>query len=70
MGRPDIEKMERDRDVEGLIKALEHEHVTVRFGAVAALVRIGEPAIEPLIQALKDKSPFARKYACMQGSQQ
>lgn len=64
MGRPDIEKMERDRDVEGLIKALEHEHVTVRFGAVAALVRIGEPAIEPLIQALKDENRYDRSHAC------
>ena len=56
--KPDIEKMERNRDVEGLIKALRHEGI--RLEAVTALARIGKQAVEPLIQALKNEDRSAR----------
>jgi len=55
---PDIEKLEKKRDVEGLIKALRHEDV--RLEAVTALGRIGKPAVEPLIQALNDDNEGVR----------
>jgi len=44
--------MERNRDVKGLIKALRHKDLDVRSEAAKALVRIGEPAVEQLVQAL------------------
>ena len=58
MGSPDIEKMERDRDVKGLVEALRHEGV--RLEAVMALARIGKPAVEPLIQSLKNEDRSTR----------
>ena len=58
MGSPDIEKMERDEDVEGLIEALRNEGV--RLEAVMALARIGKSAVEPLIQSLKNEDRSAR----------
>ena len=58
MGRLDIEKMERDKNVEGLIEALRHEGV--RLEAVMALARMGKPAVEPLIQSLKNKDRSTR----------
>jgi len=58
MGSPNIEKMERDKDVEGLIEALRHEGV--RLEAVMALARMGKPAVEPLIQSLKNEDRSAR----------
>lgn len=54
--KPDIEKMERKGDVEGLIKALKHEDSDVRREAEEALGRIGGPiAVEPLFDMFKDK---------------
>lgn len=53
--KPNVEKMEKDRDVEGLITALKHKDVCVRLGAAAALARIGDArGVGPLTQALKD----------------
>jgi len=60
---PNIEKMEAKGDVKGLIKALRSDkHVKggYRREATGALIRIGAPAVEPLIQALKDKDPVIR----------
>jgi len=60
---PNIEKMEAKGDVKGLIKALRtNKYVKggYRREAAAALLRIGAPAVEPLIQALKDKDPVIR----------
>lgn len=62
-GPPNIRKLEAKHDVKGLIKALGypdkrdlevHRRVSfVRLDAMNALVRIGTPAVEPLIAALK-----------------
>lgn len=51
--KPNVEKMKKKQDVEGLIKALKHKDGAVQKRAIEALVDIGEPAIDPLIQALK-----------------
>jgi HEAT repeat protein len=51
---PNIERLEQKQDIEGLIKALDHPDNKVRRGATEALDRMGEPAVEPLIAALKD----------------
>jgi HEAT repeat protein len=54
LGKPDIEKMERNGDVERLIRALEHEDSDIKYDAATALGRIGDArAVEPLIRALK-----------------
>ncbi len=51
--RPDIDEMEKGRDVEGLIKALDHEDFITRKNAATALKNVGdERAVEALIQAL------------------
>jgi len=59
--KPNVEKMEKNKDVNGLIKALKDKDV--RAGAVVALGKIGKPAVEPLIQALKDKESSVRSGA-------
>ncbi|GAI34793.1 unnamed protein product, partial [marine sediment metagenome] len=49
-----IEKMQAKKDVQGLIKALNHRKENVRREAVIALGNIGDArAVKPLIQALK-----------------
>ena len=53
---PNVEKMERNRDVAGLIEALNHKENEIQDKAQLALVRIGAPAVEPLIQTLKDEN--------------
>lgn len=55
--KPDIKELYSRRDVDGLIKALNHKEVEVRREAADALGRIGdERAIEPLIIALREES--------------
>ncbi len=44
----------RKKNIDGLIRDLKDEDEGVRDAAVKALVNIGEPAVEPLIEALKD----------------
>ncbi len=51
--KPNVEKMEAKKDVDGLIKALRYNKYGIK-GAAEALGKIGDKrAIEPLIQALK-----------------
>ena len=45
--------MKAEKDVEGLIKALKDKDESVRWRGHVALGEIGEPAVEPLIQALR-----------------
>ena len=60
-GPPNVEKMKARRDVNGLIKALRYrKDKGVRQAAAEALVKIGAPAVEPLIAALKDKDSDVR----------
>ena len=53
--KPNIEKMKAERDVKGLIGTFKSTNRNVQKKAAEALVRIGEAAVEPLIQALKDE---------------
>ena len=63
-GPPNVEKMKARRDVNGLIKALRYrKDKGVRQAAAEALVKIGAPAVEPLIAALKDQNSWARAAA-------
>jgi tetratricopeptide (TPR) repeat protein len=55
--KPNVEKMEKKKDVKGLIEALKHRETDVRKKAAEALGKIGDTkAVEPLIQALKDEN--------------
>lgn len=56
-GKPDVRKLEQRRDIKGLIKALKHRDESVRSDAAEALGRIGEEAINPLIQELRRLAP-------------
>lgn len=51
--KPDLERMKREEDVLGLINSLEERDEDFRRDVIKALAGIGEPAIEPLIAAVK-----------------
>ncbi len=59
----DVERMRKERDVEGLINALKYKwKMTVRFDAADALGQIGDlRAVEPLIYALKDEDRIVKE---------
>ncbi len=63
--RPILSKEERDRRGREtaliLIESLSDSQSDVQWIAVENLVRIGEPALEPLLEALKDKNPYRRR---------
>lgn len=62
MGEPDIQRMKRGKDVEGLIEAL--KHLMVQADAAEALGKIGDvKAVEPLIQALSFETSSTRASA-------
>ena len=55
----DVKKMQANKDVEGLIKALKDKDPMVRGDAAEVLGKIGDSrAVEPLIEALKDIVQF------------
>lgn len=65
MGKPNIEKLAENGDVEGLVKALKYKKdAVVRFSAAIGLGIFGdERAVEPLIMALGDIDNDVRKNA-------
>ncbi len=51
---PDIRYMEENKDIDGLIKALNHDEYLIRKEAARSLKKVGdERAVEPLIMSLK-----------------
>ncbi len=62
--RPNVQKMMKKKDVNGLIRAIGDAERHVRLAAIEALGDIGDTrAVEPLIAALKDSSWGVRQYA-------
>jgi HEAT repeat protein len=59
--KPNVEKLEEQGDIKGLIKALQNKDEDVRHKAIRALKEIGKPAVDPLIQALKNEKPEFRE---------
>ena len=54
---PDIDSLEKKKDVEGLIKALENKDYLLRKEAARSLKKVGDArAVEPLIKSLKYES--------------
>ena len=64
-GRPEIETLKRERDVERLARALGNTgDAGVRKAAARALGEVGDPrAVEPLIAALGDPDRLVREAA-------
>ncbi len=55
LGKRDIKKMERDRDVDGIIELLRDEDDKVVFEAIEALTRLGDPrGIEAMMALVAD----------------
>ena len=64
MGIVDVEKMQVNKDVEGLIEALKDKNSDVRWRAAFALGEIKDArAVEPLIEALKDEDKYFQSVA-------
>lgn len=62
--KPNVEKMENEKNIDGLTRALDDERASVRREAAIALGRIGDArAVEPLIQTLKDQYDYVRREA-------
>ena len=57
--KPDIQQLTQDQDIQGLINALKNKDF--QADAVNALVQIGEPAIEPLINNLSSSNVLKRE---------
>jgi len=57
---PNIDKLERSQNIDGLIKALDYEKKSIKSDAKEALIRIGSPAVEPLLSALDNSSVMDR----------
>ena len=61
---PNIEELKSNQDIEGLIDSLGYEPDSrIQLNALHALINIGEPAVEPLIKALKDANSEIRQRA-------
>ncbi|MBV6394406.1 MAG: hypothetical protein KPEEDBHJ_03661 [Anaerolineales bacterium] len=54
--RPNVEYLEKSQDITGLINAMYHRNLGVRNDAKEALIRIGTPAVNPLILHLEDEN--------------
>ena len=55
-GVPDVDQLERDRDVDGLVAALWRDELDTRVKVMAALGRLKDPrAVDLLVAALNDK---------------
>ena len=72
LSKPNIKKLSKMLDVEGLIEALRHSDWHVRRDAASALGKIADKkvvvpllkkAVEPLIEALKDENAEVRRTA-------
>ena len=63
--RPNVVRMWVEGDVVGLIKALSYKDIDVQLKAVKTLIKIGEPAVKPLTQALKDRDEDVRGRAAV-----
>src|SRR3990172_6321632 len=64
--KPNVNKMEAEKDIEGLVDALGYEKDSlVQLTARIALKTFGNAAVEPLIKGLKAKKVDARLHAAM-----
>jgi HEAT repeat protein len=57
LGKRDIKKMERERDIDGIVEFLYDEDEKVVFEAIESLTRIGDPrGIEAMMTLVADAS--------------
>lgn len=60
---PNIEKMEKEKNIQALIQLFRSRSRKIQKNAGFALVRIGKPAVDPLLQVLNDVNWFVRANA-------
>ncbi|MBU6996398.1 MAG: HEAT repeat domain-containing protein [Theionarchaea archaeon] len=60
-----IDKMEKKKDVAGLIEMLRRNDWTLRRKAATALEKVGAPAVEAVIIALEDENRYVRRMAAL-----
>lgn len=66
MGKPNIKKMVKEKDVDGLITALRDVDSSARFDVALSLGEIGDKrTVEPLIKALRDENEDVRDRAVL-----
>ena len=67
--KPNVEKMEKKRDVEGLIKVLEHKDKEVREKAAIALGRIKDARALPILITMlgSDDKKISEKVLASEG---
>ena len=52
--KPDVERFKKERDIDGLIKALDSKNADLRKSAMKALEELGELAVEALHHLMED----------------
>lgn len=63
-GKPDIKKMEKEKNISGLIEALNSNQIQVRREAAFSLGKVGDVnVITFLLSALNDKDQYVRRQA-------
>lgn len=60
---PNIGRMEKEKNIQGLIQLFKSRNRNVQKNAAFALVRIGEPAVDSLLQVLNDVNWVVRANA-------
>jgi PAS domain S-box-containing protein len=63
LSKPDVEKLEKEKDVTGLIDALGHKNLDVQKEAKRAILEIGDATVEPLIANIHYNDGVIRKEA-------
>jgi PAS domain S-box-containing protein len=61
--KPDVGKLKKNRDVKGLLKALDHKDGEVQKEVITALEELGDFAKESLIHVIQDYDSDIRIYA-------
>jgi hypothetical protein len=54
--KPDIQTLEKQKDIEGLIEALSYDDFEIHSAAVTAIYNLGDPAILRLLRDMKTKN--------------
>jgi hypothetical protein len=58
MFKPNVSRMQKAKDVDGLVRALRHSDIHIRSGAESALIALSDPrAVEPLIALVLTENP-------------
>lgn len=59
-GKPNVKRMQAERDIVGLIDALSYREYAISWAAQTALIELGAPAVEPLIDRIPTADTMLR----------